>query len=338
MVKRVTLADVAELAGVSKTAASLILNDRPGSRLSADVADRVRAAAQALDYRPNPAARSLRSGKTRTVGFISDDVTVTRYASAMIRGALDVADQHHHTVLIAEVGSSPDRVRSALEAMIDRRADGVIFASMAARQIDVPTVPEDVPVVLLNVTSADKHASVLPAERQAGYEVARFVLERGHRRIGLIGHSTWAIQDLRRSATIRHRFAGIDQAFAETGVDLVIAAEQVKWEPRYGYASMSKILSDGLRVTAMICLNDNLAFGAYQAMQERGVRIPADVSVISFDDDVLAEYLRPRLTTARIPYEDMGRRAMELILSGEPPTGEHLIGMPLQVRDSVRQL
>ena len=91
MPKRVTLADVAEQAGVSPTAVSLVLNNRPGSRLSPDTADRIRQVADELGYRPNRAAQSLRLGKTRTIGLLSDDVTVTRYASAMIRGALDVA-------------------------------------------------------------------------------------------------------------------------------------------------------------------------------------------------------------------------------------------------------
>lgn len=96
--RRPTLADVADRAGLSKTAVSLVLNNRPNSRLSADAEKRVRDAARDLNYRPNPAARSLRLRKTRTVGFISDDVTVTRYASAMIRGLLDVAEDHDHSV------------------------------------------------------------------------------------------------------------------------------------------------------------------------------------------------------------------------------------------------
>ena len=115
MPNRVTLADVAERAGVSKTAVSLILNDRPGSRLSQELATRVRAAAAELNYRPNPAARSLRLGKTEIVGFVSDEVSITRYASAMIRGALDVAQQHDHTVLIAETGSDPERRDQAVK-------------------------------------------------------------------------------------------------------------------------------------------------------------------------------------------------------------------------------
>src|SRR6476659_7992556 len=124
MVKRVTLADVAERAGVSKTAVSLVLNDRPGSRLSDAVVERVRAAASELNYRPNHAARSLRVGKTQIVGFISDDVAITRYASAMIRGALDAALHYEHTVLIAETGSDPGRREQAVQAMLDRQPDG----------------------------------------------------------------------------------------------------------------------------------------------------------------------------------------------------------------------
>ena len=138
MPNRVTLADVAERAGVSKTAVSLILNDRPGSRLSEELATRVRAAAAELNYRPNPAARSLRLGKTQIVGFISDDVSITRYASAMIRGALDVAQHHDHTVLIAETGSDPERRNQAVEAILDRRPDGLVFGLMGAKEIDVP--------------------------------------------------------------------------------------------------------------------------------------------------------------------------------------------------------
>ena len=189
MGRRPTLADVADRAGLSKTAVSLVLNNRPNSRLSAEAEQRVRDAARELNYRPNPAARSLRIGKTRTVGFISDDVTVTRYASSMIRGLLDVAETREHTVVIAETGSSTTRMQQALEVMLDRRADGIIFGLMAARQIVVPQIPADVPVVMLNATSTQGHTAVLPAEYDAGYQNTRLLLNHGHQRIGLIGDS-----------------------------------------------------------------------------------------------------------------------------------------------------
>ena len=125
MTKRPTLADVAARAGMSKTAVSLVLNDRPGSRLSAEAVARIHEAARELNYRPNAQARSLRLGTTGTVGFISDDVTVTRFASAMIRGLLDAADERDRGVLIAETFNHPKQMRKAMEAMVDRQVDGL---------------------------------------------------------------------------------------------------------------------------------------------------------------------------------------------------------------------
>lgn len=337
MAKRATLADVAALAGLSKTAVSLILNERPGSRLSADAVEKVRAAAAQLDYRPNPAARSLRMGKTRTIGFLSDEVTITRFASAMIRGVLDTADQHEHTVLISETGREEARTASALEAMLDRRADGIIIGLMGAKQIDVPPVSAEVPVVLLNASSATGESSVLPDEDASGYAIGRVLLDAGHRRIVIIGDWPEAMVDPRASATVALRFAGLDRAFREAGVEPVSRVPLLPWEPALAYQAAMRMLDDGIEFTGAICLNDRIAFGLYQALQERGLRIPEDVSVASFDDDEIAAYLRPGLTTARIPYEQMGREAVDILLGGGGV--EHrLVTMPVIVRESVRTL
>ncbi len=339
MVKRVTIADVAAKAGLSKTAVSLILNDRPDSRLSPSTAERVREIAQELNYRPNPAARTLRMGKTPTIGFISDDVTLTRYASAMIRGLLDVAEEHDHTVLIAETGHHPERLGGVLDAMLDRRAAGLIFGSMAAREVAIPELPSDVPVVMLNATASVPLPVVLPDEFAAGSAIAQVLVDAGHRdRIALVGRMTPEQLSPSVSVTIAARFAGIDGVLAANGIRLV-AEENVRlWEPEAGYLSAQKLLARGVDLSAIICLNDNLAFGVYQALQDAGLRVPDDVSIVSFDDDVLASYLRPKLTTARIPYEQMGRKAMELVLSGDLEPGQRLVPMPLQLRDSVRRL
>lgn len=338
MGRRVTLADVAQHAGLSTTAVSLVLNNRPGSRLSPEAVQRIKDAARELGYRPNPAARSLRLGKTRTVGLLSDDVTVTRYASAMIRGALDVAEGLDHTVLIAETGSNPERVRRALDVMLDRQPDGLIIALMGAKQIDVPAAASRVPVVLLNATSPDEHLSVLPDEFEAGRAVAAHLVATGHTRIALIGDHPDLRSDLRLSATIGRRFAGIEAELATRGLALTRTIEKRYWEPEDGYSATQALLDDGLDVTAVIAANDRVAFGIYQATQQAGLQIPHDLSVISFDDEVIAGYLRPPLTTAQLPYEQMGRRAMEIVLAHDRPGGEILVPMPLQVRASVAQL
>ena len=278
MTKRVTMADVAERAGVSKTAVSLVLNDRPNTRLSEDVADRVRAAAAELDYRPNPAARTLRNGKSQIVGFISDEVTITRYASAMIRGALDAAQLREHTVLIAETGIDRSRRDRVIQTMLDQRPDGLIFALMGARQIDVPEIPADLPVVILNGISTTDHPCVLPAEFCAGSEIAETLVAAGHRRIGLIGATTLGPVDPRVSATVGDRMAGIGAVLDRAGVPVVGSATGLEWEPQTGHRMTHQILDDHPDLTALICLNDRLAFGAYQALQDRGRRIPDDLS------------------------------------------------------------
>jgi LacI family transcriptional regulator len=336
--RRATLADVAERAGMSKTAVSLILNNRP-ARLSDAAIEKVRAAAAELNYRPNPAALSVRTGKTRTVGLISDEVTVTRFASAMIRGVLDAAGQRDHTVLIAETGSDLSQEEAALEAMMDRRVDGVVFGLMGAKEVDIPEIPADVPVVMLNGTTPTAAATVLPDEYAAGRGIARVLLDRGHRSgIALIGHYPEAIEDPRVSATVGERFAGIRDALAEAGVELAAEVTIRQWEPAAGHEAAGSVLETVDGLTAIICANDRLAFGVYQALSERGVRIPDDVSVVSFDDDEIAAYLRPGLTTARIPYEEMGKRAVELVLAQEFSPQRILVPMPIVERESVKDL
>ncbi|GAA1979895.1 LacI family DNA-binding transcriptional regulator [Terrabacter lapilli] len=339
MTKRPTLADVAARAGLSKTAVSLVLNDRPGSRLSADAVARIHAAASELGYRPNAQARSLRLGTTGTIGFISDDVTVTRFASAMIRGLLDAADERDRGVLIAETFQHPKQLRKAMEAMADRQVDGLVFGALAARLIDLPPLPDGMRAVTVNCVNPEVPVAVLPDEDAAGYAVTRRLLDAGHGAgLGIIGNAPVARSDPRVSVTISRRFDGIERALREAGVTPVAVEDIEKWEPWNGYDATRRVLESGAPVTGLLCLNDRVAFGAHQALTERGLRVPDDVSIASFDDDELASYLRPGLTTARLPYQEMGRQALELLLDPEAATGEHLVDMPLQGRGSIRSL
>ena len=335
MSKRPTLADVAQLSGLSITTVSMVLTNRPNTRLSLDAAERVRAAAAKLNYRPNPAARGLRMGKTRTVGFISDEVTITRYASAMIRGLLEEAEVRDHTVLISESGRRQDRILQAMELMIDRQADGIVFGLMGAKRIELPELSTDVPIVTTNATTTAGHPCVLPDEYSAGHNAVRHLVEHGHRRIAFIGRSE-SLLNLDISATVGARYAGMDDAMAEAGLTFAHQVAGSIWEPDLGYRGMLEII-DAASVTAVVTANDRVAFGVYQAAAERGLRIPADVSVISFDDEYLASYLRPQLTTMQIPYLEMGRLAMDLVLDGDPPA-QTLVPVPLQERGSVRDL
>jgi len=331
---RATLADVARRAGLSKTAASMVLNGREGTRLSAEAHRRVFAAAAELGYRPNVAARSLRTQKSSTLAFISDIVATTRFAGDMIRGALDAAREHDHVLLIAETQGDESFEQHAIDAMLDRRVDGVIYAAMATRQLVVPAALLTQPVVLLNAASGSE-ACVLPDDEQAGHTVAAALIEAGHsHRVGLIGRNRLKEADPEVSLAARARLRGIERALAAAGTRLGASVPCQDWLPEHGYMAMQSLLRKRTRPTAVICMNDRLAFGAYQALAEAGLGIPQDMSVVSFDDDAIASWLRPGLSTAALPHEQMGRRAVELLLA-DAKVDRCLVPMPLRRRGSV---
>lgn len=341
---RVTLADVARSAGVAPSTVSSVLNGRgSAARISDATAERVRAAANGLGYRPDPAARSLRTGRTGTVGFLSDEVTVTRYASAMIRGILDTAERQGDAVLIAETGEDRDRVGRSIRNLRARRTDGLLYGLMRARHIEVPPELGAMPCVIVN-GSADAVPGVLPDEEAAGREAMRHLLDSGHRRIALIGRSPLHL-DPEFSATIGRRLEGVDEAMRTAGLRFEYEIAGAQWEPDLGYTGGLEILEEAPQTTAVLAANDRVAFGVYQAAQQRGLRIPEDLSVMSFDDEYLAGYLRPGLTTMRLPYREMGEIALDLLrhrirddgnrATTDPPT---LVPMPLVQRDSVRRL
>ncbi|MEU7620248.1 LacI family DNA-binding transcriptional regulator [Micromonospora rifamycinica] len=332
---RATLADVARRAGLSKTAASMVLNGREGTRLSAEAHQRVFAAAEELGYRPNLAARSLRTRKTATIAFVSDIVATTRFAGGLIRGALDAARERDHVLLITETQGDATFEQYAIEAMLDRQVDGVIYAAMATRRLTVPPAILGGPVVLLNATSPERLPSVLPDDERAGRTVATTLLDHGHRdRIALIGRNRLKEDDAEVSLAAPARLRGIQQALDDAGVELLTECFCAEWLPEHGYAAMRTLLGRAVRPTAIVCMNDRLAFGAYQALAEAGLTVPDDISVVSFDDDPIAAWLRPGLTTTALPHEQMGRRAVEFLLDGgdaEPAP----VPMPLRRRRSV---
>ncbi|WP_169193741.1 LacI family DNA-binding transcriptional regulator [Devosia sp. MC1541] len=332
--KRVTLADVALRAGLSTTAASMILTGKQDTRLSADAHAKVHEAANALGYRPNVAARALRTDKTRSIALISDYVATTRFASGLIRGAIAAAEEARYVVLVLETGGDPNREMKAVQAALDRQVDGVIFAAMRAREVTVPDVSINVPVVMLNSKNQRYPLTILPDEYQGGRDAVRLLVEAGITEgIVLIGHNAEAEQGRFRSEMISKRLAGIRDAMSEAGASFVKELSAWDWEPDQGYVLTQSLLIH-TKPRALLCLNDRLAFGAYQALGERGFSVPKDVAVVSFDNDEIASYLRPGLTTIALPHEEMGQAAVKLVL-GRNPVSLVKIPMPIMRRGSV---
>lgn len=341
---RVTLADVARAAGVSSPTASLVLSGRGDElRISQRVQKRVREAAAELSYRPNIVSIGLRKGKTRTLGLVSDTVATSQLAGDMIKGAIEAARDHGFMLFIGETEGDPEIEGALLEAMHDRQVDGIILTSMFTRTRAVPAVLDRIPTVLLN-TLPDEPTSapaVVPDEIEAGRAAARLLLEAGHREIHLIGAGPDP-QDVPPSTVAGvERLAGIREVLTAAGLEPASGRLCGEWLPPEGWRATNDLLREHPRPRAIICFNDRLAFGAYQALHEAGLAIPDDVSIVSFDNYPLAEWMRPGVSTFAIPHEQLGRRAVELLIDrvqngmGSGPGDVHRLPLPLCSRGSL---
>jgi LacI family transcriptional regulator len=340
------MADVAKAAGVSQTTASLVLSGRGRElRISQDVEQRVLKAAQDLNYRPNIVSVGLRTGTTRTIGFVSDTVATSRLAGDMIKGALEAARERGVMLFIGETEGDAELERGLLQAMHDRQVDGIILAAMFTRTIQGPPGLTSSPVVLLNALP-DRPSplpSVLPDEIEAGRAAARILLDAGHRDgIHLIGAGPGLRDAPAGSVAATERLTGIHEELATAGVSVAGGRICPDWQPEYGLAATHTLLEDQ-RPRALICFNDRLAVGAYQALEDHGLKVPTDVSVVSFDDHPIASWIRPRLTTVALPHYELGRKAVDVLFAemgrrqeGVDHEGRiHRVPMPVRDRESV---
>ncbi|GAA1002739.1 transcriptional regulator [Acrocarpospora pleiomorpha] len=338
--RRVTLADLAEAAGVSRTTASLVMTGRGRElRISHDVEQRVLRAAAELGYRPNAVSVGLRTGTSRTIGFVSDTVATSRLAGDMIKGALEAARERGVMLFIGETEGDPELERGLLHAMQDRQVDGLILAAMYTRTIKVP---KDVgPAVLLNALprQASDLPSIVPDEVEAGRSAARVLLEAGHHDgVHLIGAGPGLRNVPPQSVAAVERLMGIREVLGAAGVKIASGRVCADWLPEHGLAATEELLERHLP-KALICLNDRLALGAYQALNDAGLSVPGDVSVVSFDDHPLASWMRPKLTSVALPHYELGRRAVEVLfaqMGDKAKPGEvHRVPMPVRHRESV---
>jgi LacI family transcriptional regulator len=201
---------------------------------------------------------------------------------------------------------------------------------MYTQVVRIPSALRKLPLVLLNSYAKGRRlTTVLPDEIEAGRMVARELLRHGHRNeIVLVGEST------SQAIAGQERLDGIRQELAAAGASPAALVDCLWWPP-HSYRAVADYLAQGNRPSAFICLNDRVAFGVYQAVQELGWQVPRDVSVISFDDSDLAGWLRPALTSAAIPYFEMGRRSVELLLDLPDTPQVHRVPMRLHQRESV---
>ena len=304
MNKKPTIQDIAQLAGVGPGTVSRVLNDHPN--VSEKTRTKVLSVIEKMDYRPSFTARSMRTQRTHLIGFLTDQVATTPYAGDIIRGAQDVMWETNHILMVISAGDNLHHAQQAVDALLEREVEGIIYAAMYHRPVTLPPNVYDVPTVLANCFVEDRSLpSVVPDEVGGGYEATRQLLLRGHRRIGFINVNI-VTPGIPAS---RGRLQGYRQALDEFGVPYDERLVRYGYgDAQHGYDYAKHLMSLEHPPTALFCGNDRMAMGAYDALNKLRLDIPQDVAVIGFDNqEIIASALHPRLTTMQLPHYEMGR-------------------------------
>ncbi|MCX5371077.1 LacI family transcriptional regulator [Streptomyces sp. NBC_00015] len=313
---RPTSRDVAQAAGVSQAAVSLVLGDKWRGRVSEITAERVREAARELGYRPNLAARNLRLGRTRTVLLVVPALT-TEFFAGVYTGAARVAAEHGFGVVLYP---SPEGVGPARDPFASAQAalDGVLASSMAADALTAIR-GDQLPLVMLDSDpSGSLGAATVNLDIADGVrQVADHLLGLGHRHFLHLAADipSWTFEVRARELAAR--------VGAAAGTSLRTAAAPISIDGALA-AAEAALSAPGPRPTAVVCDDDKLAAGAYKALRRLGLRVPDDVSVTGLDDLALATALDPELTTVRLDAElfgERGMRALLAVLEGRTPDG-----------------
>ncbi len=308
--RRVSMQDVAKLAGVSQTTVSFVLNGISDANIPQETQDRVRAAVAQLGYRPNAMARSLRSQRSHTIGFISDQVATTPYAGRMIQGAQDVAWEKGKLLFLVNTNNNSELERAAVQTMLERQVEGIVYATMYHRPVTLPPLLKEVPTVLLDCFSLDRSLpSVVPDEAQGGRTATTALLKKGHRRIGFI-------DNVDPIPATSGRLAGYKQALEEYGItfDSSLLCSDTP-DSGGGYRAAMQLMQQADRPTAIFSFNDMMTMGVYDALRKLNLRIPEDVGIISFDNhELIAAHLYPPLSSMELPHYQMGKWAAEELI------------------------
>jgi len=335
MVTKVNIRDVAKAAGVSVTTVSHALSEAHSSRVNARTVEHVKAVAGDLGYAPNRLASGLRNQRSQILGLVSDEITTTPFAGAMIQGAQDAASEHGHLLMVVNSGLDNELERQEIRALQQHQVDGVIYARMFNQLVSVPDELNGLPTVVLDAaTDNPRLSSVVPDEAGAGDSAAELLVAAGHRRIAMINDEDDIPAAHGRLEGFR---AGLVRHGLQLPGDCLVTSNP---STAGGREAALKLLAAADRPTALFCFNDQMAMGAYQAAGHLGLKVPDDVSIVGVDNlELIADGLWPGLSTMALPHYEMGRWAVLKLLdeleNPDAPRVHEKVACPLVERESV---
>ncbi len=301
---RPTIRDVASRAGVSKSLVSLVLRDAP--HVSDAKRRAVREAIDELGYRPNAVARSLVSKRTGVIGVVISDLHNPFFAD-VIDGVEEAASRSGYTALLSSGGRSAAREATAVDKLLDLRADGIILAGSHLEAKRIAVASRSVPVVLLTRTSRVGSLDTVVTNDEAGARMAvDHLVGLGHRRIGHV--------DAGRAPGGPARRRGYERAMRAHGLERYVRVARGTFTEAGGAAGTRSLLDGKRTPTAIFTCNDLAALGALTELEAHGREVPGDVSLVGFDNSSLASLGLAGLTTIDQPRSEMGRLGVELLL------------------------
>lgn len=331
---RATLREVAVMAGVHPATASRALNQQTESLVNAETAARIKKVAAEMGYSPNPIARSLKTSRSASIGLVIPDLTNPLFPP-IVRGVEDVLRTVGYNAWIVNTDNRPDVEKAAVDSFRQRNVEGFVFATAHLKH---PLLDElaaaSTPMVLVNRRSNSADIPSVTSDDAAGVSMAmQHLVDLGHTNIVHLAGP----QDLSTGVNRRRAFlANLEELHLPAESSRTIICDE--WSEQAGAKAMRTLLDSGPEFTAVLAGNDLLALGVYDALSERGLRCPDDISVVGFNDMPFMDKVSPPMTTVRIPHYEIGAEAARLLLEVLKDPDRHprslLLPLTMVVRSS----
>ncbi len=337
MEKKVSIKDIARHLGVSTALVSYVLNNKAG-RVSVEMAEKIRQAATELNYRPNLIARSLQSGKTNTLGLIVADIS-NPFFSHIARIVEDEAKKSGYTVIFGSSDESVEKSQALMDALLNRQVDALIIAPAEFTEEQLRALQKKkIPFVLIDRYFKDIQANCVRIDNyRAAYSAVEHLINTGNKRIAMMAYDT----GMRH---IAERIEGYKAALKDNGI-----TPQESWLVRASYhhleeeatLGMQKLLSPKPVVDAFFFATNSLAIQGIRQIIRLNIKVPDELSVISFDEADAFDFFYAPITYVRQSLEDIGRNAVQLVLGSiarqETAPKEVLVDAGLIIRESTKK-
>jgi len=348
-VTSITIKDIAREAGVSTATVSYVIN---GSRhVMPEKRQRILDVISKNNYHPNRVAKSLRTKKTNTIGVLAEDI-LNFPTVGIINGISEYIEKTDYNILLNDLRMldslfnrydqiihQKDKINKALSFLVfGAKVDAIIYVGMFNRDISGILSNINKPIVIAYSTSDDEHTCFVNYENEdAASELTRYLINNGHRQIAVI-------TGIAHTAPAQERLKGINRTFKDEG--LILDSAYVRngdWERASGYSCMKDLLESHPKSlpTAVLAMNDLMAVGAMDAIREKNLRIPEDISVVGFDNRDVSDFVFPKLTTVEIDLKTIGYTAAQMVTQKLSKSGEYadersvIIPSRLILRDTV---